>query len=105
MVLKHQHTVTFNDGQHKWLKDRADTDKVSVAHIIRAAVQREMCVRKAKLSAEAQILINDIRWVGGGCEISQDIWPIAEEIVAAGLGTLSAARGPDNQWKRLEVRQ
>ena len=38
-----------------------------------------------------------------GAEVPRDSWPVAEQLRAAGLITLSAARGPNKYWKRAEV--
>lgn len=38
-----------------------------------------------------------------GMEIHKDDWPLAEELVADGEISLSAARGPGREWRRAEA--
>lgn len=107
MVLRHQRTVMFDDEQDAWLQARAERDKVSVPHVIRAAVQREMTLvpfAEDRLSPEANALYHNAEAMGG-VEVPESDWPLAVEIVNVGLGTLSSARGPNQQWKRLEITQ
>lgn len=57
-------------------------------------------VAPVKLGTYAKNLLRDAVDMEG-IEVPKSMWPFADELVKAGLGTMSRAHGPSNGWKRL----